>query len=132
MTDFYKSQEKLMNDALEKLPKYENIVYRGVGKEGSEYFSLLKKGEEITEKGFLSCSLDEDIAELFMTKNGGNTILIIEHKTGVSVSNISQLDFEGEILLKSNRKFIIKDKTFKPRFEESDPLIQEIHIKEVE
>ena len=132
MTDFYKSQEKLMNDALEKLPKYENIVYRGVGKEGSKYFSLLKKGEEITEKGFLSCSLDEDIAELFMTKNGGNTILIIEHKTGVSVSNISQLDFEGEILLKSNRKFIIKDKTFKPRFEESDPLIQEIHIKEVE
>ena len=67
-----------------------------------------------------------------MTKNGGNTILIIEHKTGVSVSNISQLDFEGEILLKSNRKVIIKDKTFKPRFEESDPLIQEIHIKEVE
>ena len=28
--------------------------------------------------------------------------------------------------------FIIENKTFKPRFDESDPLIQEIYLKEIE
>lgn len=121
-----------MNQALNKLPKYNKPVYRGLGKEGSKYFSSLKKGDKITEKSFLSSSLDEDVAELFMNRNNGNTILIIEHKSGVSIANISQSGFEGEILLKSDRTFIIENKTFKPRFDESDPLIQEIYLKEIE
>ena len=132
MTDFYISQKNLMNQALNKLPKYNKPVYRGLGKEGSKYFSSLKKGDKITEKSFLSSSLDEDVAELFMNRNNGNTILIIEHKSGVSIANISQSGFEGEILLKSDRTFIIENKTFKPRFDESDPLIQEIYLKEIE
>ena len=132
MTDFYISQKNLMNQALNKLPKYNKPVYRGLGKEGSKYFSSLKKGDKITEKSFLSSSLDEDVAELFMNRNNGNTILIIEHKSDVSIANISQSGFEGEILLKSDRTFIIENKTFKPRFDESDPLIQEIYLKEIE
>ena len=132
MTDFYISQKNLMNQALNKLPKYNKPVYRGLGKEGSKYFSSLKKGDKITEKSFLSSSLDEDVAELFMNRNNGNTILIIEHKSGVSIADISQSGFEGEILLKSDRTFIIENKTFKPRFDESDPLIQEIYLKEIE
>ena len=132
ITDFYLSQKNLMNQALNKLPKYNKPVYRGLGKEGSKYFSSLKKGDKITEKSFLSSSLDEDVAELFMNRNNGNTILIIEHKSGVSIANISQSGFEGEILLKSDRTFIIENKTFKPRFDESDPLIQEIYLKEIE
>ena len=116
MTDFYISQKNLMNQALNKLPKYNKPVYRGLGKEGSKF----------------SSSLDEDVAELFMYRNNGNTILIIEHKSGVSIANISQSGFEGEILLKSDRTFIIENKTFKPRFDESDPLIQEIYLKEIE
>ena len=132
ITDFYISQKNLMNQALNKLPKYNKPVYRGLGKEGSKYFSSLKKGDKITEKSFLSSSLDEDVAELFMNRNNGNTILIMEHKSGVSIANISQSGFEGEILLKSDRTFIIENKTFKPRFDESDPLIQEIYLKEIE
>ena len=119
-----------------KIKQYLSIinlpVYRGLGKEGSKYFSSLKKGDKITEKSFLSSSLDEDVAELFMNRNNGNTILIIEYKSGVSIANISQSGFEGEILLKSDRTFIIENKTFKPRFDESDPLIQEIYLKEIE
>ena len=45
---------------------------------------------------------------------------------------MSQSGFEGEILLKSDRTFIIENKTFKPRFDELDPLIQEIYLKEIE
>ena len=48
-----------------------------------------------------------------MNRNNGNTILIIEHKSSVSIANISQSGFEGEILLKSDRTFIIENKTFK-------------------
>ena len=62
MTDFYISQKNLMNQALNKLPKYNKPVYRGLGKEGSKYFSSLKKGDKITEKSFLSSSLDKDVA----------------------------------------------------------------------
>ena len=35
-------------------------------------------------------------------------------------------------VLKSDRTLIIENKTFKPRFDESDPLIQEIYLKEIE
>ena len=74
-----------------KIKQYLSIinlpVYRGLGKEGSKYFSSLKKGDKITEKSFLSSSLDKDVAELFMYRNNGNTILIIEHKSGVSIAN---------------------------------------------
>lgn len=49
-----------------KIKQYLSIinlpVYRGLGKEGSKYFSSLKKGDKITEKSFLSSSLDKDVA----------------------------------------------------------------------
>ena len=67
-----------------------------------------------------------------MNRNNGTTILIIEYKSSVSIANISQSGFEGEILLKSDRTFIIENKTFKSWFDESDPLIQEIYLKEIE
>ena len=65
-----------------------------------------------------------------MYRNNGNTILIIEHKSGVSIANISQSGFEGEILLKSDRTFIIENKTFKPRFDASDPLFKKFNNDE--
>ena len=36
------------------------------------------------------------------------------------------------VLKSDDRTLIIENKTFKPRFDESDPLIQEIYLKEIE
>jgi hypothetical protein len=132
MTDFYKDYERALNQALNKLPKSDRTVYRGLGKEGSEYFKTLKKGDEFTEVGFTSSSLEDDIAEHFMTKNGGNTVLIWKSKSGVLISETSEASFESEVLFKSNKRFKIVDKTFKARYSESDPLVQEIYLEEIE
>ncbi|NMM50490.1 hypothetical protein [Marinigracilibium pacificum] len=75
--------------------------------------------------------METDIADDFMSRKGGSVVLVIEPKSGKSIGEISAA-FESEILFKSKTKFEVVSKSYRPRFTPNDPLVREIHIKEVD
>ncbi len=102
--------ERYLNQALEKLPNYEEESYRGVALSQTK-IDFYKKAEEndneITEPAFISSSKSMRVAQSF---SRGNTIFIIASKTG---KEIEQFSFYGsqspqnekEVLFKSKSKF---------------------------
>lgn len=90
----------------------------------------MEVGDSYTYDNFISSSLETDITDDFMSRKGGNVVLVIEPKSGKSIGEISSA-FESEILFKSKTRFEIISKSYRPRFMPDDPLIREIHIKEL-
>lgn len=110
----YKSFERLLNRALDKLP---NSIYNS-----KDYFlyrsaeiseELMKKlfigKTEYLEKAFTSTSYDYQkfLDNWFEYKPSHNVIFKIQGKNGKLVETISDIEDEAEILFKSNTKFEI-------------------------
>jgi len=99
-----------LNQALEKLPNYEEESYRGVSLSPTKidfYKKAAENDDEIIEPAFFSSSKSMRTAQSY---SRGNTVFIIASKTG---KEIEQLSFYGsqnpqnekEVLFKSKSKF---------------------------
>lgn len=131
MTSFFHSQERLLNTALAKLPKFQNQVIRGTGESEVAIFTNASVGDIIEFDNFVSSSLDEALADDFMNRKKGMYVLRIKSKTGVNIVDMSMAQYEDEVLFPSKKKFRVTHKTYRPRFVEDDPLIKEVYLEEV-
>jgi len=96
-----------LNNALEKLPDFKDLVFRGrklTLKQLQIYKDAEKNNTDIIYKSFLSTSTSSAVANLF-----GNTIFIIKSKTGKNIEALSYYGInsqnEREVLFKSKTKF---------------------------
>ena len=98
MREFESSYERLLNRALSKLPDYQGKVFRRVDLK-PQLIAKYKPGQQITEKAFSSTSFvrSDDF--------DGNVEFIINSRTGKNIRDISELDLEDEVLLRSNTAF---------------------------
>jgi hypothetical protein len=131
MTEFFKAQERILNGALEKLPKFQGSTLRGTGASETQRFANAKDGDVIEYENFVSSSTEEIIADDFMYRKNGEYVLRITSKNGVRITEMSMAQAEEEILFQSRKKFQAIGKSFRPRFTEDDPLIREIYLEEI-
>lgn len=110
-SDFLKQVDNVLSQALSKLLKYKNTVYRAKPWERDKldpYFEAYENQKPLTEPVYLSTSKSEKVArEQFNCK----TLFIIESKTGRSIAKVSSYDNnpksspEFEVLLPKNKQF---------------------------
>ncbi|WP_299332887.1 ADP-ribosyltransferase [uncultured Psychroserpens sp.] len=111
ITDFFRAQENLMNQALDKLPNYKtnDLLFRIENLTESQINTIYKKNEVITNKHFTSSSYDIDaIAEAMRERPYTIMVLIKDSKTGKKIEALSTLKKEKEIIFKSNTEFIVE------------------------
>lgn len=96
----YQDHIKFINEALNKLPNYEGIVFRG-SKVEQKQLAKYKVGQIITEKGFTSTSSNMAVAQAF----SGNVFYTIFSKTGKAIKDFSEFSGEDEVLFRSGTKF---------------------------
>jgi hypothetical protein len=131
MTEFFRAQERILNGALEKLPKFQGSTIRGTGESETQRFASAKDGDVIEYENFVSSSTEEIIADDFMQRKKGEYVLRITSKNGVQITDMSMAQAEEEILFQSKKKFQVTGKSFRPRFTEDDPLIREVYLEEI-
>ncbi|MBO0357023.1 hypothetical protein J0X19_03620 [Hymenobacter sp. BT186] len=131
MTPFFTAQEKVLNAALDKLPKFQEWVVRGTGQSEVDRFKNAEVGDVLEYENFVSSSLEEVIADDFMYRKQGEYVLRIKSKTGVNITEMSMAKAEDEVLFKSKKSFKVTAKSYRPRFTEDDPLVKEIYLEEV-
>jgi len=102
-------------------PRYKGTVYRGMtwfdetSKGAKALLPNLKKGNIITDPGFMSTTTREGIAKGFADwdrSTGARKLRVvfeIDTENGVPIRNLSQISSEDEILLNCGSSFIIKD-----------------------
>lgn len=101
--DYYKALVNQANRGLDKMPKYNGVVYRGVPRMEPEVLAQYKRaydnGDYHTELAFMSTS--PKLQESF----GTNIVFQVKSKTGVHVKDISEHKHEDEVLFKARSKF---------------------------
>lgn len=100
MTGFYSTQEKLMNEALEKLPVYEseNLLYRIENLTEAQVKEYYKVGEVITNRHFTSATYSEEAVEGAIELRPANLLIRIENKNGRLIENLSTLKKKRSII----------------------------------
>ena len=101
---------EFLNEALDKLPDYVGVVYRGANLNPiqiKKYQDALDAGIPVIEKGFTSSSTSNPVAEQF---SGGTVIFYIVSYNGKSIEQLSRYGAsnnqnEKEVLFKSNTLF---------------------------
>ena len=96
----YHEHIKFINEALNKLPNHEGVVFRGSKVEPVQ-LAKYKVGQIITEKGFTSTSTKLAVAQAF----SGNVFYTIVSKTGKAIKDFSEFSAEDEVLFRSGTKF---------------------------
>lgn len=91
--------------SLDKLPKYEGIVYRGTDLPPN-VLAKYRSGATVTEDSFTSTSASKSAAFT------GNVRFKIFSRTGRSVSAYSQYPSEDEVLFKHGTKFVVRSRSF--------------------
>jgi hypothetical protein len=91
--------------ALAKLSPEPAVTYRGV-QFSADALAAYRPGRVVTERGFTSTSLDVTVAQGF----GGNTLLVIEGRTGRNVAPYSMYASEAEILYDKGTRFRVLDR----------------------
>ena len=113
MTDGIKLYEDVLNQALDKLPSYNGICYRGADEPDIDIFKQkLNNGQSWKDTGFMSSSHKREKAEKF----GEKLFFKIQSKTGKSIEQLSTLGSitqkgeknEYEVLFKTNTEFNVK------------------------
>ncbi|KMQ70037.1 ADP-ribosyltransferase [Chryseobacterium sp. FH2] len=113
ITEFYKTQEKMMNEALEKLPIYEseNLLYRIENLTDAQINEYYKVGKDIENKHFTSTSYSADAIAESMKKRPYSVLIRIESKNGRLIESLSIKREEKEIIFSSKTKFYVKEIT---------------------
>ena len=102
-----------LNSSLNKLQRFEELVYRGVNLSKTElnrYINSFNKNLLVTEFSFISTSKSRLIAMSF----NGNVLFRIFSRTGKDIEKITKFGINGpynekEVLFHTNRKFRILD-----------------------
>jgi len=93
------------NRGLDQLPSYRGTTYRGTNLPQSVVDDI-EAGRPLTDPGFSSSSLNQDVARGFMDRNARNpTRISIEGHSGVNVQPFSAAQGEAEILFRGGTKF---------------------------
>jgi hypothetical protein len=105
ITDFTKNK---LNTALEKLPSYNGVAYRGINvKNPGEFANNLKNTGRFKFDSFTSTSTDRNVVSQFSKKNSG-VIFKIKSKSGKHIRNFSTEKKENEVLFSAGSKFKYK------------------------
>ena len=89
---------KLMLTAIEKLPKFDGTVNRGVKLSIGDYY---RKGKSVVWWGFSSCTTSVEVLgnDMFLGAGGNRTLFQIKVQSGVDIKKYSNIKNEDEILL---------------------------------
>ncbi|MEK7255024.1 MAG: hypothetical protein AAB316_09785 [Bacteroidota bacterium] len=104
--------ERLLNEALAKLPDFEDVVFRGadLGESKKQFYKQAFENQEVfTEPAFLSASKFMSIANMY---SRGNCIFHIDSLHGKSIEELAFFGVgsgqnEREILFRSSSRFLI-------------------------
>ncbi len=103
---------KRLNSSLDKLPSYNNDVYRGISfpnmEEAINFIKNIKVGQTITELGFTSTSIKQGVALEFLRTNKAGFLFKIKSKNGKWIGELSDFQEELEVLFKSGSIFKVK------------------------
>ena len=103
--------KKLLNQSLDKIPSSPGKYYRGIGKDEIAILDMLKEGDEIPYKNFLSTTSEREKALEFyynnVRKTGDGAMIEVISKSGKRIDRFSDA-VEWEILHKSGSKFRLK------------------------
>jgi SPP1 gp7 family putative phage head morphogenesis protein len=101
--------QKNLEIAIEKLPKFEGTVFRGVRDLTGQRLQEIKDniGGELEWKGFISTSREKRGASYFAKSSEKGIIYRIKSYTGRDLAGIAPNTEEAEILFKSGTKFKI-------------------------
>lgn len=112
----YVHEAKDINDFIDKSPKFEGQVYRGITLTPDQHKNLLQNGtnKEITMLGISSWSSDKGVASKFASDNivsGADlrpVVFRVTNKTGASVTHLSKFENEKEVIQPSTSKYKIR------------------------
>ncbi|CAF4172072.1 unnamed protein product, partial [Rotaria sordida] len=116
---------RLFIAALEKLPSFYGLVYRGVNGNISSNFV---KGKKLTWWGFSSCTRSLKVLnkDEFLGENGQRTLFYIECMNGKLIENYSSSSSDDEeVLLLPGTEFLVTGK------KRANRLLTIIHLKEI-
>ncbi|WP_264557905.1 ADP-ribosyltransferase [Flavobacterium sp. N1718] len=104
------AQEKLMNKALDKLPKFksDDLLYRIEDLTDMEIDSYYKVGQNIENKHFTSSTYSEQAISEAMFFRKYTVLIRIEGKNGRLIEKLSSLPSEKEVLFKSKTTCLVK------------------------
>ncbi len=117
--------EKYLNEVLDKLPNYEEIVHRGIElsqRQIERYKSAFRNNDKIIELAFTSSSKSQLTANEY---SRASVIMSIISKTGKEIEMYSKYDYEQEVLFKSKSAFQVLS------VDESERIV-EIILEEIE
>lgn len=104
-----KNKVENLREFMDKAPKYEGAVYRGLqGIKGDDFFggntarALPEVGTTIESTSFQSWTKSSKVAESFSEKEVGIVLKLVNNKSGVDIQNFSQFQKEQEVLLPPN------------------------------
>lgn len=112
MTEEYKAMQKVLDNALEKLPTFKqgkDPLLRSAKFSESKIKELFREGKEFTDAGFFSTTHSEKALLRWMKNNAEDNVLFkVYGKNGKLIEMSSDLPGEAEILFKSNTTFLVE------------------------
>lgn len=133
LTTEFKAMQKVLDDALNKLPNFrqEGFLLRSTYFTEQEISKLFKVGKDFVDKGYFSTTYSEAALLRWMKLNPkDNTLIKVYGKNGKLIQKSSASEHEAEVLFKSVTKFVVESikKTDHPL--DRRKLITEITLKE--
>jgi len=113
LTKEYKAMQKVLDEALSKLPISEynkGTLLRSARFSEAEINKLFRKGKTFIDKGFFSSTYSEEVLIQWMkTQTEDNVIFRIYGKNGKLIEQASLLPNEMEVLFKSGTEFVVEN-----------------------
>lgn len=111
LTREFKAMQKILDDALDKLPVFEQKgqpLFRSIFFEEKDIKKLFKVGKDFVDQGFFSTTYSEKALYNWMrTNTTDNVIIKVYGKNGKLIQESSTLPGEAEVLFKSGTTFIV-------------------------
>ena len=113
MTEEFKAMQKVLDNALEKLPIFkqgDKPLLRSAKFSEAKIKELFKQGKDFTDQGFFSTTYSEEALLEWMKNNPEDNVLFkVYGKNGKLVEMSSASSHEAEVLFKSNTAFLVEN-----------------------
>lgn len=115
---------KLFDKALEKLPTFKGVLWRGISLDIGKKFT---ENQLVTWWSINSCSSSVNVIKCFIGDEKNSTLFLIEANDGKRISGYTEFENENEVILKMGTQFRVK----------ADPLEQThgthiVHLVEID
>ena len=105
VTDTHKRMAKNMDEFIENSPKFKGEVHRGMRVSQADIASFTE-GATIDMKGMSSWTSDKKIATEFAKGDEGHAVIMhVTNKTGASITHLSSLPYQREVVSPSTTKY---------------------------